>query len=95
MNLTSELIELEPAEGQGLSATVLFSVRRGLDPAELRVEADPEALNVEVEPAGRRFYKAQLNWDGGEFGGGAILFSLGQEHYSVPVKVAAPKPAGE
>ena len=94
VNLTSELIELAPAEGQGLSATVLFSVRRGLDPAELRIEAQPKALEVELEQAGARFYKAHVNWDGGEFGGGSILFSLGQERYSVPVKAAAPKPAG-
>lgn len=94
VNLTSQSIELVPADGQPASATVMFSIRRGLDPAELRVEAEPETLKVTVEPTGRRFFKAQVTWNGAEFHGGAIVFSLGQESYRVPVTAAAPEPTG-
>jgi hypothetical protein len=92
VHLASEPIELTSAGGEVPEATVLFSIRSGLDPEELRIESEPEALEVQVEQAGRRFYKAQLRWAGGEFGGGTVVFSLGEESYRVPVRPAAPAP---
>jgi len=95
VQLSPERIQLSPDEaGQGSTATVLFSVRAGLDPAELSVETEPQTLKVEVEPAGRRFFKARVSWNGAKFDGGSVVFRLGQERYRVPVSAAPAKPAG-
>jgi hypothetical protein len=94
VQLTGEPIQLSLGEGETSEATVLFSVRPGLDPDALRIDPEPEALEVTLEPAGMRFYKALVRWSGGRFHGGALVFKLGEERYRVPVRAAVPRPSG-
>ena len=65
--------------------TVLLTVRRDLDPHDLRVETDSESLTVELEPSGRRGYKVHVSWQGQDRPHGAITFRVGQESYELPV----------
>ena len=65
--------------------TVLLTVRRDLDPADLKVETDSSLLTVELEPSGRRGYKVRVRWDGADRPQGAITFRIGKESYELPV----------
>lgn len=65
--------------------TVLLTVRRDLDPSDLRVETDPELLRVELERSGQRGYKVHVSWLGDDRPHGAITFRVGQESYELPV----------
>ena len=94
VQLTAEPVELRASEGQPAEATVLFSIRQGLEPEGLQVESEPEKLEVQVEKTGRRFYKALVRWNGGQFPGGALVFRHGDERYRVPVRLAPSERAG-
>jgi hypothetical protein len=65
--------------------TVLLSVRRDLDPADLTVETDADLLTVELEPSGERGYKVRVRWEGDERPHGTITFRVGNESYELPV----------
>jgi hypothetical protein len=65
--------------------TVLLTVRRDLDPADLTAETDSDLLMVELEPSGQRGYKVRVRWEGDERPHGAITFRLGNESYELPV----------
>ena len=80
-----------PVGGQPSTATVVISVRRGLDPKTLTARAVPEALQVNLEPSGGdRFFKAHVSWDGGDITGGGIRFSVAGQQMDLPVTAAPP-----
>ena len=82
---TDRLVLSTGSDGGAAEQTVLLSVRRGLDPAALEVEARPAGLEIELEPSGRSGYKAHVRWSGSALADGEITFSLGGESYSIPV----------
>jgi len=85
VRLSAEQVEFPAASESTSRQTVLLTVRRDLDPQDLRVETDPESLTVELEPSGRRGYKVHVSWQGEDRPHGAITFHVGQESYELPV----------
>jgi hypothetical protein len=86
VQLSTERLVLESSEAGGVTrGTVLLTVRRGLDPKMLEVEARPETLEIELEPSGRRAYKVHVGWQGTDNPRGEITFRVGAESYSLPV----------
>jgi hypothetical protein len=85
VNVSVESLELQAAGGVPHTETLLISVRRGLDPSLLAVEAEPSLIGVELEPAGGRRFKLHVTWSGGEEREGSIRFRLGSESYRLPV----------
>jgi len=97
LHLSVNQVELpQPDGGEPSTATVVISVRRGLDPATLTARAVPEALQVSLEPSGGdRFYKAHVSWDGGDISGGGIEFSVGGKQMNLPVVPLPAMPSSE
>ncbi len=84
VNLSKRALELE---GKQATDTVLLSVRRGLDPEQLTVQAEPESLKVELEKSGERMYKAHVEWRGGAATEGVVTFGLDQDRIELPVRM--------
>ena len=74
-----------PAGDAPATATVVVAVRRGLDPETLVARAEPDALQVELEPNGDRFFKAHVTWSGEDFSGGAVEFEVSGRKMRLPV----------
>jgi hypothetical protein len=87
VNLASQTLVLEGDPSQ-VQETLVLSVRHGLEDQELRVESEPEALEVELEPAGGRSYKAHVRWAGARRENGTIRFRINGETYPVAVEWA-------
>jgi len=67
--------------------TIVLSVREGADPSALRAEAESDGLQLELEPAGVRFFKVHVTGsDALGDSGGAILFHVGLETLRLPVR---------
>jgi hypothetical protein len=94
LHLSVNQLQLPPPAGEEPStATVVISVRPGLDPKTLTARAVPEALKVVLEPSGgNRFYKAHVSWDGGDITGGKIEFTVGPKQMTLPVTAAPAAP---
>jgi hypothetical protein len=86
VNLTSQKLVLAGDDPAKAHETLLLSVRHGLAPEDLKVEAEPAALRVELEPAGGRNYKAHVRWAGTRRENGTIRFRVGEETYPVSVE---------
>ncbi len=85
VNLSKRALELQ---GKMATGTVLLSVRRGLDPEQLTVQAEPKSLNVELEKSGERTFKARVEWNGGSATEGVVTFGLDQDRVELPVRMA-------
>ncbi len=85
VNLSKRALELQ---GKMATDTVLLSVRRGLDPEQLTVQAEPKSLKVELEKSGERMYKAHVEWRGGSATEGVVTFGLDQDRIELPVRMA-------
>lgn len=94
VNLPLPSVSLQATEpGQGVEESMFFSVRRGLDPATLRVEAHPAALSARIEPGGVGRFKLTIQWDGTPVPAGEIVLRAGDEILKLPVNChQAPKP---
>ncbi len=86
---TDRLVLPQPTEGAAARETLLLTVRRGLDPSALVVEAVPESLELELEPSGQRAFKLHVGWSGSERPEGTIIFRVGTESYRLPVGPSA------
>ena len=88
VNISTERLVLEasPAEAPKI-ATVVFSLRRGLDPELLEVEGEPSSIGIRFEKSGRRHFKLHASWQGGDEREGAIHFKLGRESFRLPVEL--------
>ncbi len=74
------------SDGQGAGRGLLFaSVRPGLDPARLRVEA-PSPFGVEVERTTERMFKISVRSRSGAPVRGSVRFSLGDDTLELPVE---------
>lgn len=71
--------------GEAEPQTVLLTVRPGLDPAALEIEARPASLQARLEPSGPRGFKLYVSWQGAGEPHGEILFRVGAESFSLPV----------
>jgi hypothetical protein len=76
---------LSPRGGR-VERTFALSVREGLDPGLLRAEAEPQGLDVDLQPAGDRFYRAVVRWEGTHTPEAKIIFTLGDERIEMPVE---------
>jgi len=65
--------------------TVLLTVRPGLDPSSLRIDAPADSFDVELEPSGARAFKLHVAWVGSGEPRGEIRFLVGSESYALPV----------
>jgi len=81
-------VQFTAGSGGPQTETVLVTVRRGLDPAELRIGAKPDALEARLESSGARHFKLHLTWDGQPLPSAAVSLELGQDKFSLPVRVA-------
>lgn len=80
---TSEL-SLTP---QAPTETVVLAVREGIHPSLLRAEAEPEALEFELESAGGRYFKLHVTGSDALAGQtAAIVFHVGLETMRLPVE---------
>jgi hypothetical protein len=68
--------------------TLLLTVRQDLDPASLRVESRPDALETVLERSGRRGYKLHVAWNSADPASGEIVFHVGDEEFRLPVSPA-------
>lgn len=78
-----------PQQGEAALGTINFSLRHGVDPATLTVDAVPDTLHVEFDRSGRRGYQAQVSWPDDGRSEGTITFHVGEESLMLPV-VRAP-----
>jgi hypothetical protein len=85
VNLSTRDVTLAP----GTTTTVLASVRKGLDPDALEVEAEPETLAVNLVRAGSRHYKLELTFAGSAPAEGSVWLQVGDERQRLPVRVRA------
>jgi hypothetical protein len=77
-----------PAGVDAPSDTVLISVRKGMDPDALLVEASPPMLKARIDPAslGKRNMKLLVEWKGKRpIQEGLVTVRLGEQRY--PIKV--------
>lgn len=79
---------LELPASADADATVVVTVRRGLDAAGLDVAADTDALALELERSGPQAYKLHVRRTRASSGGAQIAFRVGGETYSLPVVAA-------
>lgn len=82
VNLSREQI---PLRSGATSATIVGSVRKGLDPAGLRVEGRPAELDVRLEREGGRLFKLHVTWKGGEPQPAHVVVRVGEEKLVLPV----------
>jgi hypothetical protein len=84
VNLSTEEVTLAPGE----PATVLATVRRGLDADALQVASEPEGLRVAVERTGSRHFRISLTYEGPpDRSDGVVRFSVGDERHSLRVRL--------
>lgn len=83
VRLSVNPLELPASADAG--ATVVVTVRRGLDVAGLEVEADTDALALELERSGPQTYKLHVRRSRASSGDAQIAFRVGGETYSLPV----------
>lgn len=87
VTLSTERLVLPPATAEASEPEiVMLTVRPGLDPKQLEVQATPPELKVELEPAGTRAYKLHVHWAGADPSEGVITLSVGQEQVQLPVE---------
>jgi hypothetical protein len=86
VNLSTERLTL-PARGDGAPSEGLvhLTVRRGLDPAGLTLDTEPESLDATLEHVDGRHYKVVVRWDGAETGDGSLVFRVGEMEQRLPV----------
>jgi hypothetical protein len=84
VHLSTSRLDLVAAEG-GPRGTLFASVRSGLDPDELRVEAATGGIEVDVQPTTGRIVKVDVRWTGGSVLAGELEFRIGQEVVRLPV----------
>jgi len=65
--------------------TLPFTVRQGLDPGDLSVEAQPDGLSVELQPGEGRSFTAHVRWTGGRLEGGKLIFRVAGEEFALQV----------
>jgi hypothetical protein len=77
-------------ESEGLAKdTLAFLLREGLDPKDLRLDARPDGLEVELRPGTGRSFEARVKWIGGPLEGGRLIFRIADEVYEIPVALAS------
>ena len=86
VTLSTERLVLDRT-ADGARGTVFVSVRKGLDPGLLRVEAEPAGLSVALEPSTDRLFKLQVRWGGGALAGAAIRLAVGEDSVRLPVEL--------
>jgi len=89
VNLSTAKLVLGRGEG-GASGTFFASIRKGLDPSALRVEADPPGLEVHAEPTTERMFKIDVRWVGERLEGASVRLGDGESWVRLPVELAAP-----
>jgi hypothetical protein len=84
VHLSTSRLDLVAAEG-GPRGTLFASVRSGLDPDDLRVEATTDGVEVDVQPATGRIVKVDVRWTGEAALEGELEFRIGREVVRLPV----------
>ena len=82
---TGKLVLASVGDGRA-EGTLFASVRHGLDPGSLRVDAEPAGIEVAVEPATERMYKVEVRWPGGALTNATLTFRIGDDVVRVPVE---------
>jgi len=84
-----------PAGASFPSDTVLISVRRGMDPSQLVVEASPPMLKANIDPAsmGKRNLKLLVEWRGRRpLDQGLVTVRMGEQRYPITVLSSSTQP---
>jgi hypothetical protein len=86
VELSTKRLVLSPRGTRESGGTLFASVRAGLDPSLLRVDAEPEGLEVALEPATARMYQVDVLWKGDKLEQGVLVFRMGHETVRVTVE---------
>jgi hypothetical protein len=86
INLSSARLALAAVADGGAAGTLFASVRHGLDPTKLQVEAEPVGLEVAVRPATERMYEIEVRWPGGTLADATLTFRIDDDLVRVPVE---------
>lgn len=86
VHLSTQALELASDGARGGRGILFASMRRGLDPSRLRVEAVPEGLEVRLEKSGDRMFKIDVRWAGGPLVDGSLSFHVDDLTLSIPVE---------
>jgi len=65
-------------------------VRHGLDPANLRVDAEPAGVEVAMQPTTERMFKVEVRWPGGALTNATLTFRIDDDVVRVPVEWNGP-----
>jgi len=85
VNFSKPQLTMRPTSGGMTGDPMVVSVRRGLDPSQLRVEARPSSLEVEIEPSGERMFKVGVGWKGEDRPEALLIFHVGDERIRLPI----------
>jgi len=88
---TGKLVLVSVGDGRA-EGTLFASVRHGLDPAKLRVDAEPAGIEVAMQPATERMFKVEVAWPGGTLANASLTFRIGDDKVRVPVEWAGRRP---
>jgi hypothetical protein len=82
---TGKLVLVSVGDGRA-EGTLFASVRHGLDPADLRVDAEPAGIEVAIRPASERMFKIEVAWPGGALSNASLTFRINDDVVRVPLE---------
>lgn len=84
-NVMLERVPLTPQEDGSASGTVMFTLRRDLEPADIEVTGEPASIEADVESSGGRHYKLHVHTEDPDLSEGTLTLRVGDEAQRLPV----------